>query len=175
VYRDYPHAEDYELWVRLLRRCRGGTLPEPLVLYREHVSSVSSENASSQLSMVDRISAEQVGRLLPLSAVAADGMDRLRRIRRGQVSGAPEDLGAVRLMLDLFEAFSREPGIDAPRVARLERRWVGLVLERAQPGAWAGPGRDVAATLWRRAPGAAARGVVASQVRRWLRRTPQEA
>lgn len=36
-YRDScPHAEDYDLWVRMLERCRAANIPEPLLLYRIH-------------------------------------------------------------------------------------------------------------------------------------------
>lgn len=46
---DYPHAEDYEFWLRAGRFTELHNLPEVLLKYRQHEESVSVKEASTQL------------------------------------------------------------------------------------------------------------------------------
>ena len=165
-YGDYRHAEDYELWVRLLRSSRGETLPEPLVLYREHGGSVSREHRAAQVAMVDRIASAQLVELLPGLEARSDVMRALRRARRAVLksSGAVEAVGWI---LELFPAFAKQPAIDASDARRLERRWIALVCGRAPAGAL----RRLAMSghlvrLVRRAPSSAMAGLLFGRGRR---------
>ena len=46
---EFPHAEDYEFWLRIAKRRRLVNLPDVLLKYRIHGKSVSSLNAQVQL------------------------------------------------------------------------------------------------------------------------------
>lgn len=45
---DFPHAEDYELWVRCARHMRLANIPEVLLHYRRHEAQVGSRHARVQ-------------------------------------------------------------------------------------------------------------------------------
>jgi hypothetical protein len=165
-YSDHRHAEDYELWVRLLRTSRGETLREPLVLYREHGGSVSREHRTAQIAMVDRIASAQLATLLPGLETANHGLQALRRARRAMLKSV-DAIEAVGRILDLFPAFARQPGIDAREARRLERRWIEMVCSRAPAGALRRLARSGHLTrLVRRAPSAAAAGLLLGRGRR---------
>lgn len=42
-------TEDYDLWFRIARRCKVDNIPEPLLHYRVHAKSVSSQQRAQQL------------------------------------------------------------------------------------------------------------------------------
>jgi glycosyltransferase involved in cell wall biosynthesis len=44
----YPHAEDYHLWFKILKKHKAFNIPECLTYYRLHGKNVSNENAKSQ-------------------------------------------------------------------------------------------------------------------------------
>ena len=45
---DYPHTEDYDLWIRLADKTRFATLPSVLYLYRQHSAQVTRTEKNSQ-------------------------------------------------------------------------------------------------------------------------------
>lgn len=52
---NYPHAEDYALWLRLRKTTKMANLSEVLYLWRKHDQSVSSNNVSMQLETVKKL------------------------------------------------------------------------------------------------------------------------
>ncbi len=52
----FVHAEDYELWTRLISKTKFANLPEKLLLYRKHSSQISSVHTSEQLILNKQIS-----------------------------------------------------------------------------------------------------------------------
>ncbi len=52
---DYPHAEDYELWIRLVPQCRFGNVPEVLMSYRLSATQVSRQYNPEQVRSAQRI------------------------------------------------------------------------------------------------------------------------
>ena len=52
---DTPHAEDYDLWVRLTERCRFANLPQVLHRYRRHSEQVSEAHALTQWESASKI------------------------------------------------------------------------------------------------------------------------
>lgn len=52
---DYPHAEDYELWTRLMEQCRFANIDQVLLRYRLHAASVGAREASTQQHSADRV------------------------------------------------------------------------------------------------------------------------
>lgn len=58
-YRDgYKHAEDYELFCRMAEQFEMANIPEKLLMYRRHESSVSNQNRQQQRLMATRIAEE---------------------------------------------------------------------------------------------------------------------
>ncbi len=50
--KNYPHAEDYELWLRLSKNCKLDLLDEPLLFYRVHGESITSNNSKQAIQSV---------------------------------------------------------------------------------------------------------------------------
>lgn len=64
VYRaEYPHAEDYDLWVRLSRVADLEILPEVLLRYRIHPAQISAQKKAEQLQSTERIRRAQLAEL----------------------------------------------------------------------------------------------------------------
>ncbi len=57
---NYPHAEDYELWLRLSRKYNFDNLPETLLLYRVHLASVSHRFNEIQVKSSSRALSEHL-------------------------------------------------------------------------------------------------------------------
>ena len=53
--KDQLHVEDYDLWIRMLKHCKGKILPEVLVEYRLHSEQVSKLFSNLQLKNVKNI------------------------------------------------------------------------------------------------------------------------
>lgn len=66
MYRDqYPHAEDYDLWVRYSDVVKFANIPEVLLLYRIHDAQVSQAQTNEQKKSSDDIRGEIIHRLIP--------------------------------------------------------------------------------------------------------------
>jgi glycosyltransferase involved in cell wall biosynthesis len=70
----FPHAEDYDLWVRLATAGELGALPEPLYRWRRHDESASATHHRAQVASTAQI---QAG--LWLEPPVSLGVDELRR------------------------------------------------------------------------------------------------
>ena len=57
---DYPHAEDYELWVRASRMLEIANIPEVLLQYRFHDEQVSARHNNTQRSSIHRCHQRQL-------------------------------------------------------------------------------------------------------------------
>lgn len=125
-YRDFLHAEDYELWPRLLKHTRAATLTTPLVSYRMHSNSICATNPEPQEQMVTRISVNQI-RELVLGQLTTTAIEALRRCHFPQ-QAAPTDIVYCSSMLQLFKTFAQQPGIDQVVVQQLRRQWIRRVL-----------------------------------------------
>lgn len=55
---DYLHAEDYVLWLKLLKQTKGANIPEILLLYRSHSMQVSEAHRISQTKNAARFAIE---------------------------------------------------------------------------------------------------------------------
>ena len=127
VYRQFAHAEDYELWTRLLPHTCGATLTVPLLIYRVHDSSVCTMYREEQTEMVAAISARQIRTLLPHRTFTLPEIKMLRwcyspaALTQAEVVFCP-------VMFELFRAFERQPNIDHIIVRRLRRQWIKRLL-----------------------------------------------
>jgi glycosyltransferase involved in cell wall biosynthesis len=123
-YRDFLHAEDYELWLRLLGRTHAATLPAPLVIIRTHESDgVSAENREEQLRMVAFLSAQQISELLPSCSLSPPEIDNLYRCYRPERLDR-EAMAMGRVMFQLLQAFAQQPDIDLSIVKSIRRQWI---------------------------------------------------
>lgn len=64
-YRSLHHAEDYDLWIRLLRFTKGSNIEQPLMLYRVHKSNVSILHRKAQFESHYAISRDVIRKELP--------------------------------------------------------------------------------------------------------------
>ncbi len=161
-------AQDYDLWVRLLRRTRAANLPEPLVRYRRPARR-SSARRRDQLSNHDEIAWRSIRESVPSFAeIERETVTGLRALFVGGSDVTPvaeeERLALCRLYLDLAGAFLRQHRGEldtaavresstarAARVLRgtgIRRGWLGTALRLA--------GRDASVLRpllghWRRA------------------------
>jgi len=109
---DYPHAEDYELLLRLSRRHRVDNLADVLVAHRRHAGSISAryrdqQRASAARALVEHVRA-QFGLAIDEGSAAALLDPRWLFTGRSDVSRDP-----VATLLALERAFlASEPGID---------------------------------------------------------------
>jgi glycosyltransferase involved in cell wall biosynthesis len=127
VYRLFTHAEDYELWTRLLQHTCGATLRVPLVIYRVHDSSVCTMYCEEQTEMVATISARQIRALLPQRTFTLSEIKMLRRCYSpDKLTQAEMDFCPV--MFELFKVFERQPNVDHVIVRRLRRQWIKRLL-----------------------------------------------
>lgn len=58
--KDWRHAEDYELWTRLINKTKFHVLPEILLYYRNHPQQVSSEYYNLQKSLMCQLTMIQL-------------------------------------------------------------------------------------------------------------------
>lgn len=54
-------AQDYDLWFRIARRCKVDNIPEPLLRYRVHTKSISTQQRSQQLKNTYEIFRQHTG------------------------------------------------------------------------------------------------------------------
>lgn len=102
-------AEDYDLWTRILKHCKGWSLPSPLILYRAHASSITGRHRDTQLRHHDVIAFRTIGEYLPDFRVTLSEVSRLRAafgVAREVWSGTDEALRLAERYLDLFRAFA---------------------------------------------------------------------
>lgn len=127
IYRDFPHVEDFDLFVRLLRVTRAAVLAAPLYLYREHGTSVSAVHADFQFRLGLTISARQMeellGRTLPPSEVEA-----IYHCHAATRPLSTEELAQVATVFDLFRGLGPAPDVDAGVLHAIRRGWIRRLL-----------------------------------------------
>jgi hypothetical protein len=135
IYDNFLHAEDYELWLRLLKRTQAATLPIPLVEYRVHESSICVIHSESQEQMVAAISSRQILSLLPDQSLSQTEINILRQCHFPKQLAAQE-MALCPVMCQLFKTFAQQPGIDPVIVRRLRRQWTKWVLAAVKVWQW---------------------------------------
>jgi len=131
---DFPAAEDYELWTRMIATCRFANLPEPLVFYRRHAGQITTTQAKAQKASDVTIIGQQVTAL----GLHHDAHDLVRHEclfklegRRPVLerTGAPLDIEYLRWARDwleaLLEANTRHRIYPEPALSRMvAARWL---------------------------------------------------
>ncbi len=162
---DFLYVEDYELWTRLLRRTRGATLPEPLVLYRVHDEGVCGSNAPQQALNTWRVAAREMDRLVPGLGITPQRAEELALARRDPGPRA-STAQTTRGMLELFDALAGEPDIDRSVLRGLRRRWIGRLVATHPARRLPQLGKAADRALVRRAPLALLLALLAHPYRR---------
>jgi len=105
---DCPHAEDYALWIELLKRTKGFNLSEPLINYRVHKGSISSqqneEQAYSRLLISKRNIEASLG--ITISDLDVENLGTLTSFSQREYSKSQNALGkSLILYLDIWNQF----------------------------------------------------------------------
>lgn len=163
---EHRHAEDYDLWCRLLHHGKGANLPEPLLALRRHPGQVSVTAAEAQRAAADAISRRQLT-LLGLSPSQTE----LRVLRDWQVHWPRplrrEEMTSFAASGKILAAFERHTDLPKETARDLRRRWVEHTLSHAPfhqlPDLWRS---GLLAALGRQSPG----GLILSALRETWRR-----
>jgi hypothetical protein len=130
-------VDDYDMWVRLLGTRRGGCLPQPLVRYRVHSSSLMHTRHHRADAGVRRILRRQLDRL---GLTPTDAELQLHRdLGTGSVAGTARVLSAAANWLRKLDEANTERRIYPTDVFRdeLALQWFVACEAAARRGAWA--------------------------------------
>lgn len=130
---EWPTAQDYELWSRLLKHCRGANLPEVLFDYRTHAQSVSVTKRDSQDQWALRVSEREIAPFLPADMPLAI-VAPLRRMLRG--NPLPDDLSPYYFktqLLSLAGSYMRRVSLDQEDRREIQRDVIAAVLTKTAP------------------------------------------
>jgi hypothetical protein len=116
----FAPAEDYELWSRALRSANGANLSQPLITYRLHGAQMTSVRRTGMLNAHDSIARSVIAHELPRHQLTLEQVTNLRRAFVGGGDAPVDRTSAVRLYLDLFEAFAAAHE-DNPELGRLRQ------------------------------------------------------
>jgi glycosyltransferase involved in cell wall biosynthesis len=163
-----PHAEDYDLWVRLSAHTDIANLPEVLYYRHLHEGSVSRRYAAQQRRSAVEVTQRALGQLLGTDIGFADALD-LRRGVSGERLAAAERVDQVRALIGRLHAAYRA----RYRLTPAERQQISLDaarrllnLARGNLAPW--PGAAAAALGLAVALNPAVLGIAAWRGRRWL-------
>ena len=98
---DYKHAEDYELWSRVINYAKVSNIPKVLLRYRTHDESVSKKNSSAQMENSNRV--------------------RLKLLKEMGINPAPAEL-------DIHRRFIRPDYLNSKDFIDQLETWLGKLL-----------------------------------------------
>ena len=121
-----PFSQDFDLWTRLGTQGRLANLAEPLVGFRVHDDTISSQRTEAQQQLADRISAREIQQVVP-----GFDMATVRKLRAWYY-GFPttltaDDMPTCIALLRLLEAMPARERDDGPIRRALRNRWLGRV------------------------------------------------
>jgi len=126
---DLPYSQDYDLWVRVLRRTCAANLPKPLVAFRMHESSIRHAHGEEQGRIATAISARQIGGLIPQRPLSGYEVDTLRLwYQKFPLLLGEQDTALCLLLLQIFREFARQQELDPKALRRLRQRWIGCMF-----------------------------------------------
>jgi hypothetical protein len=137
-------VEDYDLWTRMLNYTKGANLNEPLLRYRIHHKSVTSQFSEIQCRNFDAIALRTIREQLPGFVIAPEQAHQLCEVLgRGRETAPGLDLrrpALAELYLDMWAAFAQRyrghPQLKAvQRQAVLRIAWL-VWLPPLRPGWW---------------------------------------
>jgi len=128
---------DHRFACALLAHGRGANLDEALVRRRIHPRQVTATGSGEQQSHSDVVTLENI-RALGVVATLADAHALRELYFRPPDRLAPADLRTAALLLDVFEAFRRQAGIDPESSRRIGRGLLDTILARSRGHAFPG-------------------------------------
>jgi glycosyltransferase involved in cell wall biosynthesis len=134
----FPHAEDYDLWIRLAEVGELAALPEPLYRWRRHDGSTSSQHRPAQIASSKTIR-EDYWRVLPVAIGVQELRDQIHSYRAE--TACCGELAGRFLQVQLAVAF------EAARRGHLH-----LAMSQVGAVVWSGPW-GLAAVFWFAATG----------------------
>ena len=126
------HAEDYELWSRILEYGRGMNLRQPLVQYRTHTRQISQQSLRKQNETRDRISRMNLQKRGLANDVSEEDLTVLRKwVMQEPCLTDARDMQLGRLLLRILDRFSRCSDVDPTAASELRRAWIKRLLAAA--------------------------------------------
>ena len=77
---DYPHAEDYDLWIRVSQTAKIRNLPVVGINYRQHGDQVSSVHSGEQIGSTRKLAVCAISHDLTLSGITLSPEDKLKML-----------------------------------------------------------------------------------------------
>lgn len=109
---NFPLAQDYELWMRLIVHARGANIQRPLIMYRVHGKSISSSRRGEQLACHFAVTRRTVRQFLPYYNVSDETLRALQDIITQGVSwrdyGEKRRTELAMSYLGMLECFLRD-------------------------------------------------------------------
>jgi len=153
----YLAAEDYDLWMRMLKVTKAINIRDPLINYRVYDESVSGKNKETQLNNRDAIGLQTILDLYPECGLDLLEFKRLRALFIGGRKSIPDlDYHKTRLVeiyfnvLSVFaERHSGAPGLEVLKFRELLRIIARILRPPVQKGSWTFLRRLLLRDLWR--------------------------
>lgn len=123
------HAQDYELWSRLLSYGKGRNLSPPLVKLRIHADRISQTKASQQKALANSIAQSNV-ELFGFHISKAD-VTIIRNFTKRLLprSLTRRNMELCRVLLQILRTFENLPQVDPVIARRIRRRWVSRLMD----------------------------------------------
>jgi glycosyltransferase involved in cell wall biosynthesis len=106
---EFPFAQDYEFWGRLLTSCNGANIDEPLIFYRESKKNISSVHYQRQQYFATKVAHQNIESIAGKDFITFDQTLILRDLYNGNSSNLhDEELYILIKWIQLFHYFSRK-------------------------------------------------------------------
>lgn len=132
---DFPVAQDYDFWARLLPHTRAANLDEPLVEYRVHPAHTGAGRRSEQQEAATRIARRLLAQRLGGEPPDAGDVAELRRwYNRFPRTFRESDRSRVALLARSVKAFAAGGDVAADDARRVVERWVRRIRDAIPAG-----------------------------------------
>ena len=133
---NYKHAEDYELWSRIIDYTKISNIPKVLLHYRMHHESVSKKNSSEQAEISNKIRSKLL-KDLGISATTAE-LDIHRRFVRPDYFNSKEFINKLEIWLNKILSANKKASIyeQDSLVKIISSRWLNACNSNANLGFW---------------------------------------
>lgn len=128
---DVPHAEDYDLWVRMSPEVTMSNIPEPLYLYRKHRGQVSKEHAQTQWETASKIRLQYLDKI----NIPCTKEERVihTKVRQPTPPASREEIEKIEEWLIKLEQYYS--GNKSSQLA-IEKQWFHVAIRSTHYGLW---------------------------------------
>ena len=132
----YKHAEDYELWSRIIDYAQISNIPKVLLHYRMHRESVSKKNSSEQAENSNKVRSKLL-KDLGMSATTAE-LDIHRRFVRPDYFNSKEFINKLEIWLNKILSANKKTSIykQESLIKIISSRWLNACDTNANLGFW---------------------------------------